>query len=448
MTKLKVKQCGIYCFQNKINGKKYIGQSVDLETRKKCFGKKYQYSGTFFQNAINKYGAENFQHTILTHCKKEELNYFEQFYISRLKTHDRKYGYNCTSGGDSKYFRTEECKKNMRNAWTEERRAKQSKEQSGKKNANYGKRWNDTQKRHASVIKKEIDNKKFFELHGFDTSELYEKIIEYLNSKETTSKAEVAKHFNISFSRIDALCKKYELLNTKFLEYKEKNKNNQKKPVVQCEMNNHDKILNIFPSLSEAEQITGMQSIKHCVYKHQYHAYGYFWRFAYPNEKPFDRLNKEYFKPTSFYKKPSPEGIEVFKKTGKAKKPSLYKKVFCYNNNGQLHKIYECARSAEKDGFRRSCVLQCCSSLPKTSKTHKNYVFSHEELTPNEVFERFNNNIKKPVAMMNKEGETLKTYKSITLAAKDNGLLIGNISACCYGKTKTCGGYKWCFTSN
>ena len=29
------KQCGIYCYQNLINNKKYIGQSIDLERENK-----------------------------------------------------------------------------------------------------------------------------------------------------------------------------------------------------------------------------------------------------------------------------------------------------------------------------------------------------------------------------------------------------------------------------
>ena len=37
---------------------------------------------------------------MLTHCKEDELDYFETFYISRLKTTDSKYGYNIRTGGN------------------------------------------------------------------------------------------------------------------------------------------------------------------------------------------------------------------------------------------------------------------------------------------------------------------------------------------------------------
>lgn len=105
-----VKQCGIYCYQNLINNKKYIGQSVDLENRRKNFKPNRLYSNKYLKNDVDKYGIENFRYTILTHCKEEELNYFERFYISRLRTTDRTYGYNIQNGGNSQ--RNRKAKRN------------------------------------------------------------------------------------------------------------------------------------------------------------------------------------------------------------------------------------------------------------------------------------------------------------------------------------------------
>lgn len=101
-----MKQSGIYCIRNIIDNKKYVGQSGDLERRKQEFYRCHQYSGKLFQEAIEKYGKENFEYSVLTHCDKEELNYFEQFYISRLKTNDERFGYNSTSGGNLNYTRS------------------------------------------------------------------------------------------------------------------------------------------------------------------------------------------------------------------------------------------------------------------------------------------------------------------------------------------------------
>lgn len=54
----------IYCHTNKINGKKYIGQTGgDLQKR---FGENgYSYRKQMFGRAIKKYGWDNFEHTVL-----------------------------------------------------------------------------------------------------------------------------------------------------------------------------------------------------------------------------------------------------------------------------------------------------------------------------------------------------------------------------------------------
>ena len=52
----------IYCHTNKINGKKYIGQTHDYQ--KRCQPSNYK-GCTKFYYAILKYGWENFSHEIL-----------------------------------------------------------------------------------------------------------------------------------------------------------------------------------------------------------------------------------------------------------------------------------------------------------------------------------------------------------------------------------------------
>ena len=107
------KESGIYCYRNKINGKLYIGQAKDLRSRYLGFLRKdRRYSGILIDNARKKYGIENFEYSILTHCPINELNYWENYYIERLKT-VRPNGYNMTNGGDSVYTSTKEYKNIM-----------------------------------------------------------------------------------------------------------------------------------------------------------------------------------------------------------------------------------------------------------------------------------------------------------------------------------------------
>lgn len=84
----------VYLITNLINGKTYVGQHYgELDDD-------YYGSGSYINNAINKYGIENFKKEILKECKsREEVNNQEIYFISEF----RKIGkaeYNLTSGGE------------------------------------------------------------------------------------------------------------------------------------------------------------------------------------------------------------------------------------------------------------------------------------------------------------------------------------------------------------
>lgn len=96
---------GIYKFTNKVNGKIYIGQSIDVIKRYKRHiyqafnntksNKDYKLP---FHAAMRKYGKENFTFEILEECPREQLNEREQYWISFYDSF--KNGYNATIGGD------------------------------------------------------------------------------------------------------------------------------------------------------------------------------------------------------------------------------------------------------------------------------------------------------------------------------------------------------------
>lgn len=85
---------GIYCWTNKINNKKYVGQSIDIERRRQ----QHIYSAgkymTKISLAIHKYGLNNFTFEILELCKVEELNEKEQYWINFYDSISN--GYNIT----------------------------------------------------------------------------------------------------------------------------------------------------------------------------------------------------------------------------------------------------------------------------------------------------------------------------------------------------------------
>lgn len=103
---------GVYCITNKINGKKYIGQSHNIE--KRFSQHKYNSKNRHLKNAMKKYGTNNFIFTVIEtfHPLVEQsvLDECESCYIIASNVMDRKIGYNIKHGG-SRGRHTEESKK-------------------------------------------------------------------------------------------------------------------------------------------------------------------------------------------------------------------------------------------------------------------------------------------------------------------------------------------------
>ena len=98
----------IYCIMNKVNGKKYIGQTI--RTIKQRWGdhlrkQKYNKDNQYLYTAMQKYGKENFsiQEIEIIKCESKDnllqlLNEKEVYYINTYNTR-KPNGYNMTDGG-------------------------------------------------------------------------------------------------------------------------------------------------------------------------------------------------------------------------------------------------------------------------------------------------------------------------------------------------------------
>lgn len=88
----------IYKITNKINGKSYIGQTVDFNRRKRNhFNKKEGDKECYaIHQAFFKYGKENFSIEVIEKCSKEELDEKEKYYIKYFHSHHTENGYNLT----------------------------------------------------------------------------------------------------------------------------------------------------------------------------------------------------------------------------------------------------------------------------------------------------------------------------------------------------------------
>lgn len=112
----------IYCITNKINGKRYIGQTVDYNTRRDRHLKYHTDEQSVLHRAIAKYGPDSFEmHPVITFTainegvRRKVLDFLEVLYIKKYQTLVSQHGYNLTIGGGgmSGFKHSEEARKKM-----------------------------------------------------------------------------------------------------------------------------------------------------------------------------------------------------------------------------------------------------------------------------------------------------------------------------------------------
>jgi group I intron endonuclease len=140
--------CGIYAIVNKVNGKRYIGKSINIEmrwsnhlsnlrrnTRSKDTNRK-------LYSAFKKYGESNFGFEYVEILDKDDsiLSSRELYWIEELKTDKHQFGYNLRKDSETKCIVSEETRLLL------------SENNKGKGNPNYGNSWSDEQKKRASEM--------------------------------------------------------------------------------------------------------------------------------------------------------------------------------------------------------------------------------------------------------------------------------------------------------
>ena len=98
-----IKYQGIYKIRNLLNGKVYIGQSVDLSSRfRKHKAEVKREKKHPLYTSMQKYGIENFEFVILEWIEDVTLlNEREQYWMDFYKSYDRTFGYNVLTKAES-----------------------------------------------------------------------------------------------------------------------------------------------------------------------------------------------------------------------------------------------------------------------------------------------------------------------------------------------------------
>ena len=143
----------IYVRTNLINGKQYIGKSINFNKRESnwnSINRKTPYSNNILEEDRKKYGLDNFETTILKKCDDEELDKWERHYIVAFDTIYPK-GYNLENGGISNFKIHEITRQKMSDAkkgksHTEEWKKSMSEKQKGERNGFYGKHHSEESK--------------------------------------------------------------------------------------------------------------------------------------------------------------------------------------------------------------------------------------------------------------------------------------------------------------
>ena len=103
--------CGIYKITSP-SGKIYIGQSINIKSRWKYYEKLRCNKQFKIYHSLKKYGPENHSFDILKECSKDELNYYEKYYIDLFGSFNSDTGLNLKDGGGPRGILSHEARLN------------------------------------------------------------------------------------------------------------------------------------------------------------------------------------------------------------------------------------------------------------------------------------------------------------------------------------------------
>ena len=106
----------IYSILNKVNGKIYVGQTIQGTERfrkHKYELDNHKHPNAHLQSSWDKYGEDAFEFNILENCTDDKLNDNEIWWIDYFESTNPEKGYNLRSGGDCNFIVSDETRKKL-----------------------------------------------------------------------------------------------------------------------------------------------------------------------------------------------------------------------------------------------------------------------------------------------------------------------------------------------
>ena len=136
-------------------------------------------------------------------------------------------------------------------------------------------------------------------------------------------------------------------------------------------------------------------------------------------------------------------------KSGRTLKPRLDKDGYLvhglYKNNKQnqllLHRIIATAFIDNPE--EKPCVNHIDENKTNNDLSNLEWCTAKENNIHGTRIKRAAEKLSRKVIQLDLNDNVLNIFKSMRQAERETGVLVGNISSCCNGKTKSAGGYKW-----
>lgn len=142
---------GIYCIQHVDSGKRYIGKSINIESRLiqhksrlQQYERSLKHTSRHLYNAVQKYGWKAFITEVIetfNNVNEELIAERELYWMDQFKTCDRNHGYNLRRDSSTGMIVSDETRKIK------------SEQNKGVNNPNHGNKWSDEMKSNMSSVK-------------------------------------------------------------------------------------------------------------------------------------------------------------------------------------------------------------------------------------------------------------------------------------------------------